>query len=131
MGLPREAVILVVDDEPAIRRLLAKLLRGVGTVRTAASADKGLQILENEPVDLVLSDMMMPDMTGAQLLAQVARRWPDTERVLMSGHCDLTPVMIGLRNGEIGYFLHKPWETAELLKEMRVRAGQAYTKRMG
>ena len=122
--------ILVVDDESSILRVLARVLGRQGMmVHTANSGVQGLLFLEKEQVDLVLSDQIMPGLTGAQLLAEVAHRWPDTERILMSGHCDPDIVAQGLRSEEIGCFLIKPLNAAAM-RDIQERATGAYQRRI-
>jgi len=73
--------LLCVDDEPNILSSLRRLFRGKGyRVLTAESGPEGLRVLENDSVDLVISDMRMPEMDGARFLAQVRQRWPDARR---------------------------------------------------
>jgi PAS domain S-box-containing protein len=69
--------VLVVDDEPEIAALLAERLGAEGlTVATASGGRRALAALEAGPVDAVVTDLRMPDMDGAALLAEIARRWP-------------------------------------------------------
>lgn len=117
--------ILIVDDDEVVRRMLSLLLRGTGEVLSAGSASEGLQLMEVEVIDLVLCDQLMPGMTGDRMLAEVARRWPRTERVLMSGYSDVVPVNRGLENGEIGHFVAKPWDNRALIEEIKTRAQRA------
>lgn len=124
-------VILVVDDEDLMRRLLARMLSGIGVIYAVDSAARALHFMHGEPVDVVLSDQVMPGMLGDQLLAEISRRWPHTERILMSGHCDVAAVNQGLDSGEICYFFRKPLETKELLREVGERAQRAYLHRLG
>lgn len=122
-------VILVVDDEEPIRRLLARLLSTLGKVQTASSAAEALLLLENEEFDVILSDHDMPGRSGSELLAEVSRRWPTTARILMSGNYDLNSVNAGKREGGLDYFLHKPFEVKELMTQIRERAAQARARR--
>jgi DNA-binding NarL/FixJ family response regulator len=62
------------------------------TACCAESGALGLEMLEKETVDLVISDMRMPEMNGAQFLAQVRRRWPDTLRLLLTGYSDIQSI---------------------------------------
>jgi DNA-binding NtrC family response regulator len=86
---PRKATILVVDDEIQLRQLLARKLRGEGY--TVLEAGYGLEALEvaresAEPVDLVLSDIVMPGMIGTELARHLAEEHPGIRVVLMSAH---------------------------------------------
>ncbi|MDZ4202283.1 MAG: response regulator [Gallionella sp.] len=108
--------ILCVDDEPNILSALKRLLHRQGyRVSTAESGAEGLQVLEQQPVDLVLSDMRMPQMDGAQFLEQVRQRWPDTVRVLLTGYADVESTMAAINKGEIYRYIAKPWDDNDVL----------------
>ncbi len=79
--------VLVVDDDPAVCRAVTKLLGRQGyRVLHALSADEGLRLLDGAlHFDLVLSDQVMPGMTGTEFLDRVRSRWPAMPSVLMSG----------------------------------------------
>jgi DNA-binding NtrC family response regulator len=78
--------LLIVDDDPAIRKLLARTLAKAGyTVKTAGSGDDAVAQCTAEPFDLVLSDVVMPKMDGHQLAEWIAKYRPDTRTALMSG----------------------------------------------
>jgi two-component system cell cycle response regulator CpdR len=79
--------ILIVDDEPQIRAFLSLTFENAGyTVRTACSGREAVALCSAEPFDVVLSDVMMPEMDGYQLAQWVATHHPTTRTVLMSGH---------------------------------------------
>ncbi|MEJ2643935.1 MAG: response regulator [Gammaproteobacteria bacterium] len=114
------ATVLCVDDEPNILAALRRLLvsRGYG-VMTAQCATAALDLLTRETADVVISDMRMPEMDGAQLLAQVARSWPDTVRILLTGYADLTSTVAAINEGSIYRYISKPWEDNDLLVAVR------------
>lgn len=114
------ASILLVDDEPSILSSLRRLLRPVGyRIQTAESGRAGLDILEQEPVDLVISDMRMPEMDGAKFLEQVRRRWPATTRILLTGYADVTSTIEAINRGEIYRYVSKPWDDNDLTLVIR------------
>lgn len=84
----RASTVLVVDDDPLLRAVVARTLEVSGyAVRTAASAALALTMLTAAPkgVDLVLSDVRMPGMSGVDLALQIQRSWPGIRVLLMSG----------------------------------------------
>jgi response regulator RpfG family c-di-GMP phosphodiesterase len=112
--------VLCVDDEPNILAALRRLLRGSGyRVLSANSGAEALALMERESVDLVISDMRMPMMDGAQLLEQVCRRWPDTLRLLLTGYADMASTMAAINRGEVYRYITKPWHDQELLLTLR------------
>jgi DNA-binding NtrC family response regulator len=108
--------ILFVDDEPNILGGLRRMLRSQQHEWTTEFAEGGLQalaILDREVFDVVVSDMRMPGMTGAQLLEEVRQRFPHVVRIILTGECDKES---GLRALRVAHqMLHKPCDT-EILK---------------
>ena len=111
----KAASLLLVDDEPGILSSLRRLLRPIGyKIHTAESGKAGLDILEQEPIDLVISDMRMPEMDGAHFLEQVRKRWPATTRILLTGYADVTSTIEAINRGEIYRYIAKPWDDNDL-----------------
>jgi len=107
--------ILFVDDEKNILSSLKRLFRPVGyRIFTATSGAEGLSILQNERVDMVISDMRMPEMDGAAFLAQVAEQWPDVVRILLTGYADVTSTVSAINKGGIYKYISKPWEDNDI-----------------
>lgn len=110
------ATLLLVDDESGVLNALRRLFRGQGyTVLLASSGAEGLQVLAQQPVDLVLSDMRMPEMDGAQFLAQVRQRHPQAVRLLLTGYADIGSTIAAINQGEIHRYIAKPWSDPDLL----------------
>jgi response regulator RpfG family c-di-GMP phosphodiesterase len=108
--------ILCVDDEPYILTALTRLLRGTGhRVLTCTSGESALSLLARERVDLLISDMRMPTMSGAELMLKVRQGWPRTTRVLLTGHADMSATISAINEGQVQRYLTKPWSDAELL----------------
>lgn len=109
------ATLLCVDDEQNILSALRRLFRTAGyRILTAESGAEALALLEREQVDLVISDMRMPQMDGAAFLTQVAQRWPQTVRILLTGYADLSSTIAAVNNGHIYRYVAKPWEDNDL-----------------
>jgi len=117
---PTVWTVLCVDDEPNILSALRRVLRGPGyRVLTAGSGAEALALLAQQPVDLLISDMRMPVMDGAQLLEQVHARWPQVLRMLLTGHADMGSTVAAINRGRILRYIHKPWDEQELLDATR------------
>lgn len=109
------ATLLFVDDEASILSALRRLLRPAGhKIHTAESGKAGLEILERETVDRVISDMRMPEMDGAKFLEQVRARWPDVTRLLLTGYADVASIIEAINRGEIYRYIAKPWDDNDL-----------------
>ena len=114
------ATLLLVDDETSVLSALRRLFRLQGyVIEQAASAADGLQILAEKPVDLVISDMRMPEMDGAAFLEQVRNRHPDTVRLLLTGYADMGSTVAAINRGEIHRYIAKPWDDQDLLLVVR------------
>jgi len=107
--------LLLVDDEASILSSLRRLLRPAGyKIHTAESGKAGLEVLEREPVDLVISDMRMPEMDGARFLEHVRQRWPHVTRLLLTGYADISSTVAAINRGEIYRYIAKPWDDNDL-----------------
>ena len=110
------ARILCVDDEPSILSALRRVFRPHGyTVFVANSGAEGLAVLEQEAIDVVVSDMRMPEMDGAQFLERVFERWPATKRILLTGYADASATIAAINRGKIWRYVAKPWNDDELV----------------
>ncbi len=109
-------VVLFVDDEPSILSALRRLVRPQGyRVLLASGGAAGLELLAQEPVDVVVSDMRMPEMDGAVFLEQVRERWPAVGRILLTGYADIQATVAAVNRGQIQRHIAKPWDDRELL----------------
>ena len=109
--------VLVVEDESAVRSLTRMILERSGYhVLEAANAREALTIFENldRPLDLLLSDVVMPRMSGPHLAAQMQERQPDLKVLFISGHADETIVQHGVLMPDTE-LLVKPFSVKELL----------------
>jgi response regulator RpfG family c-di-GMP phosphodiesterase len=108
--------LLFVDDEENVLQSLKRVFLDADySIQTSTSGQEGLSILEaGPPIHVVVSDYRMPRMNGVEFLSMVARKWPDTVRIVLSGYAD-TPAVIGAINeGGIYKFISKPWNDDEL-----------------
>src|SRR5437868_3428168 len=107
--------ILFVDDEPMILEGLRRALRslnGEWDMAFVESGQKALELMAELPFDVVIADMRMPGMNGAQLLAEVWKRFPKTVRLILSGHAD--PDLILECVGTAHQYLSKPCQAKDL-----------------
>jgi two-component system, probable response regulator PhcQ len=112
--------VLIVDDEPDIRDMLTQALsREPYEVLCADSAEEALDIIAQEPVDVVLSDEKMPGMSGTEFLAIVRRQYPDTIRMILTGHASLESAIHAINEGEIYRFFTKPCNMVDLMVTIR------------
>lgn len=124
------ATVLVVDDEPGIRESIQHILFDEEWLEllVAESGPEALSVIEENEVDVLLSDFAMPGMNGLQLMDAARRKHPDMIRILLSGKIDLQDVMAAFNSGLISRFIVKPWGDEEELKaaiKTAVRSRQA------
>lgn len=106
--------LLVVDDEPAMLRLLKDSFESGGhRVLEASSAEQALEVLDKEPVDLVLTDQRMQGMTGTELLLEIGKRRLSTGVILITGFATLESAMEAMRLGALDV-VQKPLNLSEL-----------------
>ena len=116
---------LVVDDEPRLRQVLVHLMKTDGfRCSEAGNGVEAVELLERQPVTLVMSDLRMPKMDGIELLKQVRSRWPDVAIVMITAVADVEVAVSCLAIGAMDY-LTKPFH----LEEVRARVKQALEKR--
>ncbi|WP_035056499.1 HD domain-containing phosphohydrolase [Andreprevotia chitinilytica] len=109
--------ILCVDDEVNILSALRRLFRSSGyRILIAEGGAAGLEVLANEKVDLIISDMRMPGMSGAEFLSAALERWPDIVRILLTGYADIQSTIEAINRARISRYVSKPWDDAEMLR---------------
>jgi len=107
--------LLFVDDEPNVLQGLQRQLRAMRNewdMNFIESGAKALDFMSTQPVDVIVSDMMMPGMDGSQLLTEVTKRHPNTVRIVLSGHAEREAVMRLV--GPAHQYLSKPCNAEEL-----------------
>jgi response regulator RpfG family c-di-GMP phosphodiesterase len=114
------ATLLFVDDEANILSSLRRLFRPQGyKILVAPGGKEGIEIMENNAVDLVISDMRMPEMDGATFLAKVAEQWPTTARILLTGYADMESTIAAINVGKIYKYICKPWNDNDIKLSVR------------
>ncbi len=112
---PHIPSILVVDDEDNVFSAIRRSLRKEGYELThARDPEEAFQQLALRPYEVVLSDHLMPGMTGLEFLTLVRNRYPDAVRLMLTGHADMQTAIDAINRGNIFRFLSKPWDELEL-----------------
>lgn len=108
--------ILYIDDEDINLRLFKNTFRRDYFVLTASSAREGLKILEQNNIDLVITDQRMPEMTGVEFLSCVQKEFPHIPpgRMIISGYSDPEDIDLAFREYQLYKFISKPWNEEEL-----------------
>jgi DNA-binding NarL/FixJ family response regulator len=116
--------VLVVDDHPMVRRGLTSLLAGADGIELVAAVEGGRQavdLVRQQPVDVVLMDLSMPEMDGVEATGELLRVKPATRVVMLTSYAEDDVVLAALDAGAIGYLL-KDAEPDELLRGIRAAA---------
>lgn len=119
--------VLLVDDEANILRALKRVLHRDGyAIEIAGGGAEGIRKLEESEYAVIICDQKMPDISGAEVLAQSCRLRPDTYRITLTGYTDLESAQRSINEGNIHRFLTKPWDETTL-REVVKQGVEAYT----
>ncbi len=111
--------ILLVDDESSVLKALSRLLRETeAELVTFTEPRKALEHLRSQKVSVIISDQRMPEMNGVEFLGESRRTNPDAIRILLTGYADIDAVIGAINDGDIKYYLTKPWDNALLLSRV-------------
>lgn len=111
---PAKLHLMVVDDEYGPRQSLRMLLKEQYEVHLAEGAEEAMQIIQEHPIGVVVSDIRMPKVTGVQLLAQIKEYNHDIEVIIMTGYGELETAMKAVEHGAYSY-IEKPFDTHHML----------------
>ena len=111
--------VLFVDDEPLLARAVERELRGHFLCALSPRCADSLALLQHRAYDFLVTDFLLPDGNGVNLLREVAQRWPRCRRVLVSAHLDHTQFQGAQAAGLVHALLHKPWGRDELLHTLQ------------
>ena len=130
-GSRNEVRVLLVDDEPSVLEGLRRSVFKEFVADLAASPEEGLAKLRKDgPYPVVVSDMRMPGMDGAEFLATVRTLSPDSIRVMLTGHSDIEAAVRAVNEGQIFRFLTKPVTQKTLLATLRACVAQYHAARL-
>ncbi|HYD40738.1 MAG TPA: sigma-54 dependent transcriptional regulator [Anaeromyxobacter sp.] len=119
------AHVLIVDDEMNIRKVLAAMLKREGYEATmAADGEQALAVLSRTPVDVVVTDLVMPKLGGMELLKRVSTEFPDVPVIVITAHGSVDSAVAALKAGAFDY-ITKPFEQEEL-KKVIAKAARAH-----
>ena len=106
--------VLYVDDEPRNLTSFNAVFRKYYKIYIAKSAEEGIEIMEKNPVHLVITDQRMPNVTGVEFLEKIANRYPDVTRIILTGYSDTEAIINAINRGRVYKYITKPWKTDEL-----------------
>lgn len=119
--------ILYVDDEENNLISFKANFRVKYNVMTALSGNEAMKVMEVHPIEIIITDQRMPNITGVEFLEQVIEKYPDPMRILLTGYADMNAVIDAVNKGKIFHYLTKPWNEQEL-EETITRALEQYLK---
>lgn len=112
--------LLCVDDEQNILKSLRRLLMQEAVqIHTASSGQEALDLMQQQQFDVIISDMRMPGMDGAEFLRQAFAMQPKTYRILMTGYADIQSTVAAVNEGRINRYIAKPWNNQELITSIQ------------
>lgn len=114
MSAPEKIKILYVDDEKNNLVAFQSYFRKEYEVHTAVSVADALELLKHNPMQIIISDQRMPNMTGVEFLEQTISQYPDSIRMLITGQSDINVVIQAINQGQITKFVQKPWDWEKL-----------------
>ncbi len=108
----RRPVVLIVDDEEMVTQSLGALLELETDYQVVSfqSPVDALAMLQKRPVDLVISDFLMPDLDGLQFLSRVKKMYPEVPRVLLTGYADKENAIKAINEVDLFQYIEKPWD---------------------
>ncbi len=115
------STILVVDDESAVVQTLSALieLETPHKVLVETSPHRAIQLARVTPLDLVVSDFLMPELDGIKFLLEVRALYPESTLILLTGYADKENAIRAINEVGIFHYVEKPWENDDLLTIIR------------
>lgn len=109
-------ILLVDDEEMVITSIRAYLsLETDYEILAHTKPEEALRRLDDGPIDVIVTDYLMPRVTGLQLLAEAKKKQPEAARVLLTGHADKQSAIEAINEVGLYQYLEKPWDNAQLL----------------
>ena len=112
--------VLCIDDDEIVLRTLTRLLEVNGlSVIVCDNPQNALTLFKNHEFGLIISDMRMPVMNGAEFLEKARALAPDTQRILLTGYADIQTTLAAVNQGQINGYIQKPWQNDLLLRSIK------------
>ena len=122
--------ILFLDDEKSVLNALKRSLRKEGYKITLTSEpQEALRIIGEENIEIVVSDHLMPEMTGIEFFALASRLHPNVVRIMLTGQADVDLAIQAINEGQVHRFLTKPWDDGQLKFILRDAAREVEVRR--
>ncbi len=106
--------LLLVDDDPDVLATLTRSFRKGYKTLSANGGEEGIAFLNEHPIDLIICDQRMPNISGDQVLSHALRIQPDAIRILLTGYADVESLLTCVNEAHIYKYVTKPWDPAEL-----------------
>lgn len=106
--------VLYVDDEVNNLHSFKAAFRRDFLIYTAESAKEGMKILNEVPIEVIITDQRMPEMTGVEFLESIIPLHPDPIRILLTGYSDIQAVIDAINKGQVYHYITKPWDEEQL-----------------
>jgi putative nucleotidyltransferase with HDIG domain len=115
-----QETVLFVDDEKTILELVGSLFQNKGVkVLTANSPHEALEIIARQNISVLVTDNVMPEMSGLELLAKIRKISPDTVKIMMTAYVNLPTVLTAINKSEVFRSVTKPWQKGEMIKAVK------------
>jgi len=106
--------VLYVDDEVNNLQSFKAAFRRDFIIYTAESAKEGVKILSEVPIEVIITDQRMPEMTGVEFLESIIPHYPEPIRILLTGYSDIQAVIDAINKGQVYHYITKPWDEEQL-----------------
>lgn len=116
--------VLAVDDEQSSLNAIYRTLRKEYDVILSLNGQSALEVLKNQKIAVILGDQRMPEMTGVEFFKKSLEIQPDAVRILITGYTDIEAIIQAINEGQVFYYINKPWEPDDLRIIIRRAAEQ-------
>ena len=117
--IPKKYNLLLVDDEVANLQKLQRTFIDLYSVHLAQSGQEALQLLRENPIDAIITDQKMPNMTGIEFLEASSKEYPDLVRIVLTGYTEVDDLIAAINTGKVHKYITKPWEPDDLRLALR------------